>query len=144
VSRPQVAPALLLLATLALASCGGAARPRPVASANPSSGVYGIAVTMPWGALPAPAPPPSPLPGGFGLSGMVPAGDSTICVKAFSGAHAGDVVARVKADSLGIFRVTLPPGSYVVYGRPYPGGGKTVVVKAGSYARVIVVAFLHF
>jgi hypothetical protein len=143
VRRPHVALALLLPAMLALASCGGAASPRPVASTSSSSGVYGIAVTTPAGMIPA-GQPASSLPGGFGLSDMVPAGDTTIIVKATSGSSRGNVVARVVADSQGLFRVSLPPGSYFVYGPNYRSAGSRVVVSEGSYTRTIVDAVLHW
>ena len=46
------------------------------------------------------------------------------------------VVGRTTSDDRGVFRVTLPPGEYVVMGPRSFGAGAAVKVEPGSYAFV--------
>jgi hypothetical protein len=139
--RRLVGLALLLAAMLALASCGAAASPRPSASASESSGVYGITLVNRGGRMTA-APTPSPLPGGFVTSVLVPYPQGVVLIKAARGQDAGQLIARVRSDAQGLFRIALPSG-------PYPVTGNVqitvhVTVRAGGYSRVrIQVAVRH-
>lgn len=142
---------LLLVVTLPLASCGSVANrrpePSPSSSPSPSSGVYGIAVVNRGGDISGPSSP-SPLPGGFGKSDLVPDGRAVILVKAGAGNAAGSVVARVRADDQGIFRVSLQPGSYIVVGkwaaRWWPEFQMPITVHAGEYSRVVLQTGLRY
>ncbi len=128
--------ALLLAALLSLASCGRAARPQTTAPPSPSSGIYGIAVTGPLGLTTK----PSPLPGGFGKSLNVPIANARLVVKDGGGA----VVARATADEQGIFRLSLPPGTYAVWGTSLSKVKTKVVVKPGTYTRAVCYAYFHY
>jgi hypothetical protein len=127
-----------------LAACGARATPGPSASASAASGIYGIALLGPGGSQTS-NPTPSPLPGGFGSSeGLKPFAQATVLIKARDGEHAGQVVARVKSDNQGIFRVALPPGRYLLMGQAHNSERKQVTVQAGGYTRTrITVVFFH-
>ena len=98
----------------------------------------------------------SPTPRDSGIAGMAQASGggnevtlklapdsyARIVVKAESGPAAGTVVAKVRADAGGLFRVSLPPGRYLVYGRTFPPGAVHVTVTAGHYADAAVLTVL--
>ena len=130
---------LLLVAVLGLAACGGGG-PHPTASPSPVSGIYGIAVTDPVGAVSV-TTTPSPLPGGFGDSRQVPIAHAHLVVKDKHGA----TVARITADGQGIFRLSLPPGAYTVWGTTgYTAQKTSVTVSADGYTRAVVYAYYHY
>jgi hypothetical protein len=128
---------VLAACTAGLAACAAHHQPAP-----PGSGVYGILVINRSGKHLASTPPPSPLPGGFGDSLFVPYPyGSTVVVKATSAAAEGSVVARVSVPKGGaIFRVSLSPGSYALSAGRYHVAWKAVVVRSGSYTRVVLQA----
>jgi hypothetical protein len=117
----------LIIAAVPLAACG---------AEKPTTGVYGIAVTMPGGRI---SGDPSPLPRGFGLSHLVPDRLAEVVIRPLEDGRPGKVVARTVADTSGIFRVPLPPGTYVIRavddGPPFR---EIVTVYAGEFAHVVV------
>jgi hypothetical protein len=128
---------LLVLVALAWLSACGSAQPAP-------SGINGIAVvnrvTLTLG-----GPSQFPLPGGFGLSDLVPYAHADVFVRAAGDQPPGKIVAEVRADANGIFRFTLPPGQYVVEGEPAgPRFAKSVIVRPGVYVRVVVQTGIRF
>jgi hypothetical protein len=131
------AATLLLAALLSLSSCSTATRAQPSASPSSTSGIDGIAVTGPVGPGPFQK---SPLPGGFGMSTNIPARHTPLVVRDAGGA----VVARLKSDERGLFRISLPPGTYAVRGTGFSKVKTKVVVKTGSYTRAVCYAYYHF
>jgi len=125
---------VILAAMLSLASCSTAS-PRPGSSAGPTSGVYGITLVSQGGRMTA-APTPSPLPSGFGPSMLVPYPRSVVLIRAAGGQDAGQLVARVRSDAQGLFRIALPGGRYLVTGKAQIM--VHVTVHAGGYSRVRV------
>jgi hypothetical protein len=77
---------------------------------------------------------PSPLPGGFGMSNRLPVGGVHLVVRDST----GNVAALIVADKHGIFRLSLPAGTYVVSGTGPTRLKTTVTVRPGGYTRVIV------
>lgn len=65
--------------------------------------------------------------------------NARILVKARSGPKAGIVLAQAKADAKGRFRVSLAPGSYLVYGPDQSVRAASVTVTAGHFTKVQVV-----
>ena len=127
--------ALMVLAALvSLGSCG--------ATKNPTTGIYGIAVTNHGGVMSG-SETPSPLPRGFGLSLLEPDRGASVWVRAEVDNRAGKLVARVTADSNGVFRIPLPPGCYVVRGQE-GYFRKLVTVRNGALTRVIVQTAVRF
>jgi hypothetical protein len=124
----------ILAATLSLASCGTGS-PSPGASSSPESGVYGISLVNQGGMMTA-LPSPSPLPGGFGPSLLVPDPHHVVLVRVAGGPDAGKLIARVRSDAQGLFRVALPPGRYLVKGPDIGSDKELVSVRAGGYSRV--------
>jgi len=125
--------ALLPVLLLSLAACGAPKQP------SQPSGVVGL-VLFEGGPV---VLSPSALPAGFssGVQGrLYPY--VTMEIRAKTGLHAGDVVAKVKPDAKALFKVTLPPGTYVLnplvpkHG-PWPHP-VTVVVQPGRYTHAIV------
>jgi len=135
VKRRLVGLALLLAGMFALAACGGTASQHTSTSSSPTSGVYGIALKNPVTA----SPTPSPLPGGFGEAEGVPCPHAAILIRSTGGHDAGGLVTRVRADAQGIFRVSLPPGRYLAYGRGLRYTGSRFTVRPGVFTRVLVV-----
>jgi hypothetical protein len=125
--------ALLASATLALAVYAGCS-----SSHTDVSGVYGIAINSPGGLQSAPTTP-SPLPGGFGDSDMLPCARQTVVIEATGVPQADRVVTRVRTDSRGIFRISLPPGSYIAYGPGFRYLGTRFTVRGADYTRVRVI-----
>jgi hypothetical protein len=130
---------LVLVLSLALAACGHDA-PQPsgvygivtVAAKSPAS--TGMGETVTTTALPA-----SPLPGGFGQSSDTPCPQAVVAVKALSGAHSGEVVARATCDDQGLFRVTLAPGTYALSTTTGAVAHPPAIVSVKTgFARVIV------
>jgi hypothetical protein len=74
------------------------------------------------------------------LSWVISDPNARILIKATSGPKAGSVVAETKADAKGAFRVSLAPGSYLVYGRQRTVYGVSVSVSAGRFTPVSVIA----
>jgi hypothetical protein len=142
-SRGITAIALTISAgALMLASCAGVATPHPSASASAFSGIYGIALLSPGYLM---VGSPSPLPDGFHADpAFVAAPRAVVLIKAADGEHAGQVVARVRSDRRGLFRVALPPGSYLLVGKYFLPGHVRVTVHAGGYTRVSVVVAVHY
>ena len=140
--------ALLLAACLALASCSHTTKPRPSATQSATSGIYGLAVTSQYGpgvtidlkSRKATYNKPSPLPDGFGKSTDEPLPHTRLIVKN----HKGAVVARIRTNKQGIFRLPLPPGTYNVWGTGTSAAKTRVVVSPGAYTRAIVFAYWHW
>lgn len=65
-----------------------------------------------------------------------------LVVKSNAGQRTGVVVATVKADAGGLFRLSLPPGRYLIYGRDLPSRAVSVTVWAGRYSQAAVVTDL--
>jgi hypothetical protein len=101
--------------TAMMTGCGGSQKP---------SGVLGVVLLQ---AGPMAVSPSPPLPAEFGtkIEGFRYR-FVVVQVKAMSGAKAGQVVARMKPDAQGAFKVDLPPGDYVL---------KALVPKNGPYPR---------
>jgi hypothetical protein len=112
--------------------------PTASSSASPSSGIYGITLVHGGGFPGKPLQTPSPLAGGFGSSRLGPAAWSDVVVKAVSGPHEGQIIARLQSGATGIFRVALPPGDYLVMGSSKASERKRVTVHPGAYSRVKV------
>jgi len=130
----------ILAVTLSLASCGTVS-PRPKTSTSPTSGVNGITLVNQGGRMTA-APTPSPLPSGFGPSMLVPYPRGVVLIRAGGGQDADQLIARLRSDAQGFFRVTLPPGRYLVTSKVQIT--VHVTVHAGGYSRVrIQVATRH-
>jgi hypothetical protein len=116
-----------------LTSCGG--------SPSQPSGIVGI-VLIDAGGLRASRPP---LPAGFGPGSQGgPYHFCTVQVTATSGPKDGQVVATAKSDSRALFRVDLPPGSYLLQALLPPGNTlypqpTAVTVSVGQRARAIVI-----
>lgn len=123
--------ALVVIATLLLGACGH--------RATPQSGVAGI-VTINQGGFQTKVSTASPLPGGFGVSTDVPVAGALVSAKALTGPQADHIVAHVKADAHGLFRLSLPPGSYSLFtmSGPVANSGTVVLVQAGHFTRVVV------
>jgi len=133
----QMCIGVLVAALMVLAACGSAPQPRLSASPSPSSGIYGIAVTAPVGPGPF---QPSPLPSGFGSSTMLPIPHARLVVKDRHGA----VIARITADEKGVFRLSLAPGTYAVWGTGGSALKTKVVVSPGVFTRAVAYAWYHF
>ena len=144
--RKLLGLALLLAAVVALASCGTQLGGKPrSATTSPSTthgaftGVYGIAVIGQHGPPGAATPPSTPLPGGFGQSSnLKPIANATIVVKPITGVAAGRAPWHVTANAEGIFKVALPPGKYVLFGKDYEYLEKVVTVRTGALARIML------
>lgn len=133
---------VILTATFSLASCGTAS-PRAGSSTISTSGVYGITLVNQGGMMTA-LPTPSPLPGGLGRSLLVPDPHHVVLVRAAGGPDAGKLLARVRSDAQGLFRVALPPGRYLLKGPDVGSGKQLVSVRAGDYSRLrLKVAIRH-
>ena len=86
-------------------------------------------------------PSPSPLPDGFGISTDMPAkGSLLLLIEPVSGDKAGQVVAKVQTND-GLFKVTVPPGRYVVVikgaNRESDQPSQPVAVRTGRYSRLV-------
>jgi hypothetical protein len=117
---------MLALLSVTLIACGS----QPAAD----TGIYGITLTNQGGRFSE----PSPLPGSFGESDLIPDLSEAVRIKALSGEHAGTIVASLRSDGHGIFRVPLPPGTYLVWGVAESGDAQAVTVHEGEFARVQV------
>jgi hypothetical protein len=106
----------LMLALLCLSACGSTAA---------SAGISGLAEARGGSLLEIRSDP-----------------HALLIVKANSGLQAGAIVATAKADSGGRFRVSLPPGGYLIYGRDLPSRAVSVTVAAGHYSQAAVVTDL--
>lgn len=133
--QSKLLPALAVMAVLlVLAGCGGK---QPSPEPSPSSGVRGILL---FSGGPYVASSPSPLPGGFGTTKLGrPYHFATILVQAKSGAQA---ILSTKPSSDGLFKIALPPGTYVLTPKvpkngPWPTP-TTVVVRPGEFTRAVV------
>jgi hypothetical protein len=135
VTKRLVGTAVLVATLMVVTSCGSASRPQPSPSPSPSSGIYGIAVTTSVG----PEGQPSPLPSGFGESTLLPIPYAHLVVKSRHGA----LVARVTADERGVYRLSLPPGTYAVWGRGPTAVKTRVVVSPGTFTRAVTYAWYH-
>ena len=138
----RLALAVLVVGAVVLAACGGLAR-RPTSQPSRSSGVFGIVLIS--GGYVSPTASPRPLPGGFVASPPswgYPFAHGRVRMVAKTGAKAGKVVATVRPDAQGLFRVTLAPGKYVLWLVHGGSSGPTSVTDhPGVYARVEL--FLH-
>ena len=122
----------LFVAMLALtaASCG-----------KGGTGITGIVTEMRPTAHMGGMPSPSPLPDGFGMSTDMPAkGSLVLLIEPVSGDKADQVVAKVQTND-GLFKVTVPPGRYVVVikgaNRESDQPSQPVAVRAGRYSRLV-------
>lgn len=112
---PHLPPAfLLLVAALLLSGCGDGS-PSPSPSSSLPSGVQGTAM-IEGGPVPG---GPRPMPG--------------VTVAVHEGGLHGPIVARVKADATGAFKVDLPPGAYTLIEVSDAAVPQTVRVEAGQY-----------
>ena len=131
----HVAMAVLVVAAVALGSCGGnlgQSTPRR----GHASGVFGIVLLNPHYCISATASPP-PLPGGFGNGWGMPCSKASVRVVPTTRANAGREVVTVKPDAQGLFRLALSPGRYVLWLVPHVlGVHTTITVRAGAYTRV--------
>jgi hypothetical protein len=120
-------------AIVLLVSCGSPsgrdAQPSPTAS----GGVYGI--TLVDTSASSYRYPTIELPGGFGEWDGRVSPHAVVTVKAADGPHAGQVVALVRSDAQGVFRVTLPPGRYRVLSAAMPAPVR-IIVTPGVFTRV--------
>jgi hypothetical protein len=126
-------PALAVLAILlmVLTACGGG-------SSRPSApgGVSGVVVV---GYLTMPLTGPVAEGMGGGLLDNEPLPHVTVVVRGTSGASAGKVVAEVRTNDQGSFRVALPRGSYSIYAGKCPQMAETVTVDVAHFTSVRVV-----
>lgn len=132
--------ACLLVTMLALlvASCG-----------KPGTGIAGIVIERrAEAAYIGGMPTPSPLPDGFGMSTDMPVkGPLPLLVEPISGSKSGQVVAKVQTNDDGLFKVTVPPGRYVVVIKganresDYPS--QPLTVRAGRYSRLVFFMTTH-
>jgi hypothetical protein len=121
---------MLLALAVSLAACGSPPAPSPSASSSGPSGIYGLTAILNT----FPQPVSRPLPGGFGVSTRLPVGGVRLVIRDAG----GRVAARVVSDERGIFRVTLPPGSYDVWGIADTRVKTRVIVRPGGLTRAIV------
>ena len=146
-TRRLIYVGLLLVAALGLAACSRGASPQPSATLGPGSGINGITLLSPHqDPFPDTAvPAPSALPGAFGMSSYVPYPRTVVLIRAAGGGSAGQVVARIRSDDQGLFRVALPPGAYVVTtNRNGYLARERVTVAAGAYSRVRILSAVSF
>lgn len=139
--------ALSLMLGPALAACGSTAAGRPSGSPSGDSGVQGLVVAGPSCPLETTGGPCTPRTVQADVevlhltpaarSGGVP-GDDT------AASRPRKVIAVAHADSGGRFRITLPPGSYMLQAVPPQGTTYTakptpVRVKAHAFTEVTVI-----
>ncbi len=134
-ARAHLALAVLVVGAVALACCGGHAN-QPTTGPSQSSGVFGIVLFPTMQQISATDTPPA-LPGGFGNDWGAPWSKAKVRAVAKSGTNAGKVVATVKPNVQGLFRVALAPGRYTLWLVPRAESRPTsVMVRAGAYTRV--------
>jgi hypothetical protein len=126
---------LVTMLTLVVASCGKA-----------EAGIVGIVIERRAGMVSG-MPTPSALPDGFGMSTEMPAKvPLTLLVEPVGGDKAGQVVARVQTND-GLFKVTVPPGRYVVVikgaNRESDQSSQPLTVRAGRYSRLVFGMMTH-
>jgi len=113
--------AAVLLAFATLSACGTSTPPSP--SASPESGVRGTAKSAGGPTL-------------DGTTNVWPSGNVTIV--AHQGEIGGPVVGPVVADHSGRFSINLPSGTYTLVQADVAGQPKTVTIRPGEYAHVIL------
>jgi hypothetical protein len=127
---------VVLLLALVTASCGKA-----------GTGIVGIVTESRPIAADIASPTPSPLPDGFGVSSeMAATGPLVLFVERTTGSVAGRVVAKTQTSD-GLFKVTVPPGSYVVVikgaNRESDQSSEPLNVRAGRYSRLVLYMTTH-
>ena len=115
----------VMVVVATLAACG---------SSESDSGVLGLAIHRPEHAATFSASP-LPIELGWTTGDILPDPHATVLVKD----SGGKTVARVATDGQGVFRLSLPPGDYLVVGKGLPAFfGTQTPVHTGEFSRIMV------